>query len=129
MSRNIIPKFKLWLSLPDCEGVFGDGKWRLLKAIEETGSLSAAALSLGISYRKAWGDLKKAETRLQLRLIERYRGGISGGGTVITPEGQRWLKAYETFHVQIEHTVREAFSDMMRQLERTGMPTLKNNDQ
>jgi len=57
--KQLRTKFKLWLSTEDAEGVFGDGKWRLLKKIDAKGSLKAASQSLHISYRKAWGDLKK----------------------------------------------------------------------
>ena len=64
-------RFKLWLSTKDIEGVFGDGKWRLLKAVQSAESLSAASKSLRISYRKAWGDLKKAQEALNLTLVEK----------------------------------------------------------
>ena len=70
---------KLWLSSSDDEGIFGDGKWRLLRAIERESSLSAAAKALHISYRKAWGDLKKAEECLGIKFIEKHRGGDHGG--------------------------------------------------
>ena len=83
MKPELIPKFKLWFSTADSEGVFGDGKWRLLKAIDDKGSLKKAAESLGISYRKAWGDLKKAESCLGTRLIEKIRGGKDGGKTIL----------------------------------------------
>ena len=59
--KKLRARFKLWLSAKDIEGVFGDGKWRLLKAIETEGSKTTAIQKLGISYRKAWGDLKKSQ--------------------------------------------------------------------
>ncbi len=103
--------FKLWLSLPDGEGVMGDGKWRLLKAIGETGSLVAAAELLGISYRKAWGDLRKAEKRLDVTLIEKHRGGKVGGETHLTEVGRRWVKAYDEFHTDVEKAVKLAHAE------------------
>ena len=45
---KLTPKCKLWLSTDRAEGVFGDGKWRLLKAIHAAGSLTAAAKSMRI---------------------------------------------------------------------------------
>lgn len=102
-------KFKLWLSTKDTEGVFGDGKWRLLKAIDSKGSLSAAAEALGISYRKAWGDLNKAEKYLNTRLLERHRGGIKGGQTALTAEGKRWVNAYSRFRRDIEKAAGKAY--------------------
>ena len=68
--KKLRARFKLWLSTKDVEGVFGDGKWRLLKSIDAEGSLKAASESLRISYRKAWGDLKKAQDALDIVLVE-----------------------------------------------------------
>jgi len=47
----------------------------LLKSIEKHGSLISAAREMKISYRKAWGDLQKAETFLGFPLVEKQRGG------------------------------------------------------
>ncbi len=109
MSPALVPKFKLWISTEYEEGVFGDGKFRLLKAIESSGSLRSAAETLGISYRKAWGDLKKAERILGVHLIETKRGGLSGGGTVLTESGRRWVRAFERFRNNLETTARKDF--------------------
>jgi len=108
---NLKPRFKLWLSMPEAEGVFGDGKWRLLKAIDKEKSLSSAARILGISYRKAWGDLQKAEKYLGVSLIEKQRGGKAGGGTSLTAEGKKWLCAYTRFWSEIEKTVKRAYTE------------------
>ncbi len=103
------PKLKLWLSSPEAEGIFGDGKWRLLKAIEEEGSLKAAAETLRMSYRKAWGDLRKAEETLGVALTDKRRGGSVGGKTVLTVGGKKWLSAYSRFRSDIEKTVAKAY--------------------
>jgi len=102
-------RFKLWLSSGAAEGVFGDGKWRLLAAIERHGSLKAASQSLGISYRKAWGDLKKAEKCLGVTFLEKRRGGPGGGESKLTAAGRKWLAAYSRFRSAIERTAAKAF--------------------
>jgi molybdate transport system regulatory protein len=106
--RKVRARFKLWLNTEEAEGVFGDGKWRLLKAIESTGSLKAASSMLGISYRKAWGDLRKAEQYLGVNLAERERGGDKGGRTGLTKEGKKWVRAYGMFRKEVERTVDRA---------------------
>ncbi|MBN1675846.1 MAG: LysR family transcriptional regulator [Kiritimatiellae bacterium] len=103
------PGMKLWLSTPRAEGVFGDGKWRLLDAIERNGSLRAAAESLQMSYRKAWGDLKKAERCLGEDLIAKSRGGPNHGGTCLTQAGKRWLQTYSRFRTDVEKAVHRAY--------------------
>ena len=103
------PKMKLWLSSPEIEGVFGDGKWRLLQAVKEEGSLRAATEKLAISYRKGWGDLQKAERSFGVKLLDRRRGGRAGGETVLTRAGEEILAAYQQFRGDIEKAVQEAF--------------------
>ncbi len=109
-TTDLRARFKLWLSSDSAEGVFGDGKWRLLAAIAEEGSLRAAAESLGISYRKAWGDIKKAEANLDTALVEKHHGGRTGGSTKLTPVGQAWLDAYSAFRSEIEDAATSAYS-------------------
>ena len=109
-------RFKLWLSSKDVEGVFGDGKWRLLKSIEAEGSLKAASESLRISYRKAWGDLKKAEDALSIALVEKQRGGNMGGRTAVTRQGKKWVKAYARFRGDVEKAVEKAYERHIKEL-------------
>jgi molybdate transport system regulatory protein len=103
------PRVKLWLNGEDADGVFGDGKCRLLKSIDATGSLRAASEMLHISYRKAWGDLKKAQNALGIALIDQHRGGSRGGRTVLTEQGRRWLDAYSRFRQDVEAAVQTSF--------------------
>ena len=107
--KRLNAKCKLWLSSKNVEGVFGDGKWRLLQAIDRTGSLSAASKSLRISYRKAWGDLNKAQDALNTALVEKQRGGNRGGRTILTDEGKKWVEAYSKFRADVEKAVEKAY--------------------
>ena len=118
--KELEPNFKVWLSTHDKQDSFGDGKWRLLKEIDTTGSLQSACKNLGISYRKAWGDLKNAESSLNIALVERKRGGSHGGKTELTSLGKEWLKAYERFHKQIEKSIRAAYEKHFNNLKRNG---------
>jgi molybdate transport system regulatory protein len=114
--KQLRTRFKLWLSTEDAEGVFGDGKWRLLKSIDTEGSLRAASQSLHISYRKAWGDLKKAQQCLNVPLVEKKRGGAQGGRTKLTEQGKKWVKAYTRFRADIEKAAEKAFTKHIRGL-------------
>ena len=114
--KKLKARFKLWLSTKEVEGLFGDGKWRLLKSIGSEGSLKAASETLGISYRKAWGDLKKAEDSLGMVLVEKHRGGRGGGQTGLTERGKKWVKAYTKFHSDIEKAVEKAYEKHIREL-------------
>ncbi|MBN1903253.1 LysR family transcriptional regulator [Candidatus Sumerlaeota bacterium] len=112
----IFPRCKVWISSSSEEGVFGDGKWRLLKELDMCHSIRAAAERLGMSYRKAWGDLKKAEACLNVKLIRKHRGGADGGETIVTEAGKAWIKAYEAFRGEIDKNVGEMFSRHIKKL-------------
>ena len=114
--KKLRARCKLWLNSTDIDGIFGDGKWRLLEAIGRTGSLSAASESLRISYRKAWGDLNKAQDALNTVLVEKQRGGNMGGSTILTGEGKKWVKAYAKFRADVEKAVGKAYEKRIEEL-------------
>ncbi|MBM3405008.1 MAG: LysR family transcriptional regulator [Bacteroidetes bacterium] len=115
-----IPEFrlnyKIWLSTPEGEGILGDGKWRILKLIEEKGSLKAACEALGYTYRRTWGNLKRIEKILGFPLLEKQRGGIDGGRTYLSPEGKKLVQAFDTFHSRVDMTIQEGFAKLMDDL-------------
>ncbi|MGQ9680540.1 MAG: winged helix-turn-helix domain-containing protein [Candidatus Bathyarchaeia archaeon] len=98
--------FKAWLQTEEgC--VFGPGVCSLLKKIQETGTLKQAADSLGMSYRFAWGLVKKAEARLGYQLLIAHKGGRSGGGgTEITETGLRFVEEFAK--------IQEIITDILR---------------
>lgn len=79
------------------EKFFGEGPARLLHAVEKTGSLRAAAISMDMAYTKALELIKNAEAALGYPLILRVTGGKDGGGSRLTPEGKEWLQRYEAY--------------------------------
>lgn len=81
----------------DGQKFFGEGPCRLLRAIESTGSLRAAALSMEMAYTKALKLMKNAERALGFALTMRTTGGKDGGGSVLTPKGKEWLEKYEAY--------------------------------
>lgn len=79
------------------EKFFGEGPARLLHAIEETGSLRAAAASMHMAYTKALKLIRNAENALGFPLTTRTTGGKTGGGSQLTPQGKEWLEKYEAY--------------------------------
>lgn len=76
---------------------FGEGPFRLLRGVEETGSLRAASMQMNMAYTKALKLLKNAEKALGYQLTMRTTGGRDGGGSRLTPQGEEWLKQYEAY--------------------------------
>ena len=110
--------FKIWLSTRDDEGIISDKNWKILKAIEKHGSLSAATKELGITYRGAWNELKKIEEILGFALIEKARGGINGGNTTLTREGRNLLRTFDKLHNKMESFIKEAFVETNQEQQR-----------
>ena len=79
------------------EKFFGEGPARLLRGIEKTGSLRAAAMSMDMAYTKALKLIRNGENALGFALIRRSTGGKDGGGSCLTPEGKEWLEKYEAY--------------------------------
>ncbi len=107
--NNIHFNYKIWLSTLEGKGIMGDGKWKILKAIEEHGSLKAATESLGLTYRRTWGDLKEIEALLGFPLLDKSRGGKDGGQTQLSPEGKRMVEAFDLFHQKVDQYMEDAF--------------------
>ena len=91
------PAIRITLQDDQNEKFFGEGPCRLLKAIEKTGSLRSAAISMDMAYSKAMKLLKTAENALGFPLVLRTTGGKSGGGSSLTPEGRAWIAKYEAY--------------------------------
>lgn len=79
------------------EKFFGEGPYRLLLAVEETGSLRTAARSMDMAYSKAMKILKRGEAALGFSLTVRTAGGVSGGGSRLTPQGKEWITRYAAY--------------------------------
>jgi molybdate transport system regulatory protein len=116
--KELEPRVKLWFNSANVQGAFGDGKWRLLRAIGSEGSLQAASRLLRISYRKAWGDLQKTQAALGITLVEKQRGGRKGGQTVLTAAGKSWVEAYTQFRQDIEKAIAKAYRKHLLELTR-----------
>jgi len=116
-AKKVFMNYKVWLTSITGDGAVGDNEYRLLKHIVESKSLKAASNDIGISYRKAWGDLKKAEEILGYQLLDKQRGGKSGGTSVVTDKARKLIEAYEalqkTFDENIESALNE-FNDKIK---------------
>jgi molybdate transport system regulatory protein len=92
-SGGVGPGLRVWLQAGG-EPVFGPGMLRLLVLTTQLGSLNKAAGKLSMSYSKAQRMLHKAEAELGVKLLERRIGGVDGGGSALTPDGERLVAAF-----------------------------------
>ena len=98
------PKSNLWIE-KDGEVVLSRWRVSLLRAIDETGSISAAAEKIQVSYHRAWEKLHEMETRLGVTLVETQTGGQHGGGARLTPAARDYIARFERFSSGIDDLV------------------------
>lgn len=87
-------KSRIWIEA-DGKILLGEGRVSLLKAIHKTGSLSKAAKSLGMSYKKAWSLLDAVNKRAKEPVVETSVGGSGGGGALLTAYGKQLVEVFE----------------------------------
>lgn len=85
--------FKLRIKQGD-EIAMGPGKADLLDAIASTGSISAAARSMKMSYRRAWLLVEVMNRNFREPLVRSAAGGPQGGGASVTEAGLLLLERY-----------------------------------
>ncbi|MEO6079386.1 MAG: LysR family transcriptional regulator [Steroidobacteraceae bacterium] len=88
----------------------GPGKVSLLEAIERTGSLSAAARSLGMSYRRGWLLLHSTNEGFSQPVAELTVGGKEGGGARLTDFGRRLVADYRSFEAAVDAIAVKTFA-------------------
>jgi len=86
MSRALVPKIRILIG---AVVAIGPGRADLLGAIARTGSISAAAREMKMSYRRAW------------LLV----GGRSGGGARVTELGAEVLRRYRAMESRAARSV------------------------
>lgn len=74
--------------------LIGPGRADLLDQLDRTGSISAAARAMRMSYRRAWLHIDDLSHQLGRPIVETAQGGRRGGGAVLTETGRTLLNAY-----------------------------------
>ena len=82
---------RIYLS-PDL--IVGPGKIALLTAVRDTGSISAAARTLGMSYKRAWYLLDTLNKGFHQPVFAASPGGRGGGGAHLTALGDTLIASY-----------------------------------
>lgn len=113
---NIFLDYSINLNHRDKGAIMKSEHFALLRTIDEMSSLKEAAEKLGISYRKAWGNVQTMEDELGFSLVIRQRGGAQGGKTILTEDGFKLINAHselrEEFDKAIHDMTKKFFHDL-----------------
>jgi molybdate transport system regulatory protein len=104
MPKRSSPQLRVRLVL-DAEHALGPGKSDLLDAIAKTGSISAAARSMDMSYKRAWQLVDELNRSFVDVLVATSKGGEHGGGATLTATGRQVLAAYRAIEAKAEAAV------------------------
>jgi molybdate transport system regulatory protein len=74
----------------------GPGKAELVERIARTGSISAAAREMGMSYRRAWQLVESLNATFREAVVSTAICGKRGGGAQVTPFGARLVAEYRS---------------------------------
>ena len=106
---NIQPGIRLFLQNEEGKGLFGDGRFELLKEVRDRGSIVKASESLGRGYRKAWEDMRKMEDGFGQDVVIKSRGGSEGGSTHLTKFGLKLIELWEECRSDVLLSMKESF--------------------
>ncbi len=79
----------------------GADRLRLLEAVRDHGSISAAARAVGLSYKAAWDGVNAMNNLFDRPLVAGQTGGKSGGGAALTPAGEEVLSAFSSIESEL----------------------------
>lgn len=110
-------RFRMRITAGDAIAV-GPGKIALLEAIADTGSITAAAKSLDMSYRRAWLLLDELNRSLRLPAVDSAKGGQHGGGSALTDVGRQLIALYRRIEANAALACAKDIQQLMRMLAR-----------
>jgi len=113
------PAFRFRPRITDGDRIaVGPGKIALLEAIGKTGSITAAAKSLDMSYRRAWLLLDELNRSLRKPAVDSAKGGQHGGGSALTERGRELIRLYRRIERTAEAAARADIKRLMGLLAR-----------
>jgi molybdate transport system regulatory protein len=114
-STRTRPEVRFRMRIRTGEAVaLGPGKVDLLEAVREHGSISAAARSLDMSYRRAWMLIDELNRSLKSPATHSEQGGQSGGGCTLTPVGETIVRLYRDVEEEAQRSCAKQIAELTR---------------
>jgi molybdate transport repressor ModE-like protein len=114
LADRVTPRTKLWLEV-NSQYVFGFGISNILKAVQHTGSIKAAAKEVGKSYRHVWDKIKRAEQALGVPLVRTQVGGKNARRSELSDLAQDLVRDFDTFRQRLFDLVQVEFSKRLQE--------------
>jgi molybdate transport system regulatory protein len=109
----VVKKIKASIKVDFGDGLrLGAGKIRLLSLVAESGSISAAARGMDMSYRRAWLLIGEMNEMFDRPVVETSAGGSGGGGAKITDHGRKLIVVFAELQGEADALVKARFSQL-----------------
>jgi molybdate transport system regulatory protein len=90
------------------------GRIDLLKQVEASRSISAAARALGMSYKHAWQLIDSLNQGFGRPVVVTATGGRGGGGAALTALGSQLVERYYAIEARVNANARTALVALHR---------------
>lgn len=114
------PRLNIQIIFQDQPGRIGPGKVRLLELVAETGSISAAARAMQMSYRQAWLLLDEINGLFDHGLLVTQQGGQARGGATLTPLGEEVVADYRKFEAECGSLIEKKYKLLGKRTRKQG---------
>lgn len=102
----------------------------LLQAIDEQGSITRAALAVGLSYKAAWDQIEAMNRLAGEPLVQRRLGGRGGGASRLSEQGRRLVARYaqiDAAHQRFLRLLNEGAFDLAEEFSLLKVFTMKTS--
>jgi len=103
-------------------GQVGANRIRLLEAVGEHGSISAAGRAVGLSYKAAWDGIAALNNLFDRPVVETQSGGRQGGKATLTPTGTAIIEAFHIVQSELDRVA----TTLEQRLAEDDRPSLKD---
>jgi molybdate transport system regulatory protein len=107
-SQRFAIRSKIWIEDAEGQVAFGLGRYRILKSVQRTGSLHAAAKELKMSYRAVWMRIRASEESIGQPLVVR-----DGNGSRLTAYAEALMQQFESLQSKVNQDSDAMFSRLL----------------
>ena len=98
------------------DAAIGPGKAELISRIEATGSISAAAREMSMSYRRAWLLVEAINASFNEPVVLTATGGKRGGGATVTEFGRQLVAQFRAMEDRASAAIAGDIAQFTRRL-------------
>ena len=117
---DFVLKTKLYLADDGGNSFMGIGVLWLLQYVDSFGSIRKAAAHMNLSYVKAQRMLTELEKHMNFKVVNRKKGGDRREGATLTPQGRRFVEAYDRFQAKVKQQAEPLFEEFKQEI-KTGL--------